>query len=282
MRKLLLLLCLAAGLSLGCQKTHPPSPEYQKARLLWLDLLKEKMDKAYVDPQAQEVLALLSRVDPNSFDAEYAARLKAEIEKGRSEAASDRARLDKQLEQATAAARPSFMGMPTSSPKGDGGVVFASDGGGPNVPVPGMAASEFEERFGGCFESRGDATVGGLAARIWGLRDLSKCRDQFPGFVVNVVMIVNNRVESIRSQAEVAPKKFKLVDGKMVEVSAAEAAAMQAPPPEPPPEPVRRPATAPGMESNLAPVQVDPGAGPPSTLPMTQDPENTSPTTPTP
>jgi hypothetical protein len=290
MRKLryLLTLALCLGLIAGCHKSGKPSPDYQKARTLWLDLLRDKMGKAYSDPGAQEVIGLLERVDPSSMDARVAADLKAEIQKGRAEAlASDEAVRQQVAQAQNAVNNPTFTGTGTGyrfavAAEGDGGTGETGDAGprGPEQPKIGMSADEFERKFSRCFESRADAAFNGqLGGRIWAMRDLVVCRELYPSLIDSAIVIFEGKVVSILPMAEAAPQKYKLVDGKLVPMSEADkikfaaqnTATPAAPtaPPEPPPPPGRPPiqTTGPGasVAQPIAPA-ADPSLNPKSSL----------------
>jgi hypothetical protein len=290
----LIALLFAVGLAAGCHKSSPPSPDYQKARNLWLDLLRDKMGKAYTDPGADEVLALLARVDPNSMDAKVASDLKDEIEKGRREGLASDEEGRKQVEAArTALQNPMFVASgPAVYFTSDGGLVRAtSDTGpsGPEMPALGMTADDFARKFGRCFEERGETLVNGAqGGRIFALRDLALCRQSYPEFLTRGVVLFSGTIANVAPLADLAPKKFKLVNGKLVPMTDKEAEEFekqqkqkdQPPPPTPTPTaPVPLPPATPqgtpppevAVPQQVAP-QADPGANPSSDLPVSNQP----------
>lgn len=230
----LLLLSLACGLCLtGCPKSRKSSPEYQKARVAWLDLLKEKrLSEAYLAPEVDDVLQLLERVDPASLDGKAAQALKEELQKGRAEASAAEQATEAEIARALQPTPPPPSTGPSPStppaaqpaapaePAPDAGATLGE-------PTPGMTEREFEERFGRCFEPVRDATIEGIPAKVWSLVDLSKCRANFPSFQSRSVVIANGKVESIRSNEALAPKRFRVVEGKLVPIDPNE----PAPPP---------------------------------------------------
>jgi len=270
MKKLLLVSFLVLlGLSLlGCPKpARKSSPEYQKARGIWFELLgQKKLTEAYLSPEAEEVLALLDRVDQASLDYKMAGDLKAEIQKGRSEAKAGEVATQALLAKAT---HPNPEGSGTARPPqrpdlvpppvtADAGVAIASE------PKPGMSEQEFLSRFGRCFEVMREATVSGVPGKVWSLQqDLSKCRSDFPSFASRSVVVVNGKVDAIRPTEELVPKQYRLIEGKLVPVDP-----NAPPPPPPPPSPVPAKAAVPAP----TPTTTLPMGRENSTLPVTSQP----------
>jgi hypothetical protein len=263
-------------LTSACPKSSgPPSEDYQKARTIWLELLKDKRDNASSDPAAQDVLALLQKVDPTSIDGPAAANLKAQIEQGISEAKARQSDLDKEQDQARQAAQavgpgttfgPSRYGTGETQAVADGGVAAA---GGEDSPKVGMTTAEFEGKFGRCFEMKNEAAIGGkLGGQVWGLKDLGLCRERFKDFLTHSVVLVDGKVDSIRSNEEVAPKKYKIVDGKVV---AAEEKDLKPEPPKEPPKPPQAPEIPGVVQQPEAPV-MPPTEIPATTLPVSNQP----------
>jgi hypothetical protein len=218
-------LLVAASLLFACNRTAPPSPEYAEAREKWTGLLREKLDGAAADPRAEEVLALLSQVDPRSSDAQFAGELKREIETSRAQAIESARQQEQIVEQAQAAlAAPAVFDSDreaaapaepaAAEPAPDAGV----DAGTENAePTEGMDDAEFRTRFARCFEYKHDSLVGGVAGgKVWGMKDLGICRDLHPGLVGKSVLLFESKVASIRPSAELAPKSYVVVDGKLV------------------------------------------------------------------
>lgn len=239
---------------------------------MWIDLLREKKDKAFLETGADEVLALLKQVDPKSIDAPPAAALQAEIEKGQREAAEAEAALQKQLAQARAAARsdPSTIsgsGAPASETKPASDVSAMAGSPDDKQPRQGMSASELEQKFGRCFEPKSDAMVGGaMGGKVWALKDLGKCRELFKDFVGRSVLVFDGKVDSIRPNAELAPKKLKLVDGKLVPADEKD---LQPPAPTPQAAPQ---ASAPSYVAPQPIAPPEPGAVPATSLPISTQP----------
>ncbi len=228
--RLSLALLVALSLSLAACKKAGPSPEYAQARDKWSALVKASAFSAAEEPGADEVLALLARVPADSSDAPFAAELKTEIDKGRKEAADRRADATKEQEamekarQAALAAMASSPVVPAASADSAPSAAPAADAqAAPDAgekddgqPKRGMDASTFKSKFARCFEYKNDAMVGGTGGgQVWGLKDLSICRQLHSNFTANSVLLWDGKVD-IRSTAELAPKKYKLVDGKLV------------------------------------------------------------------
>ena len=275
MRNFCLVLCLLAfGLTTGCPKSAgPPSPEYVKARQMWLDALREKRDRAFGDPAVPEILQLLLKVDPDSVDAPSALTLRTEIETGMAEAKRREMTLANELERARTVSQLTggfvHAGPGTDEPAapsasvGDGGV--AAD----DTPKAGMTLDDFQARFGRCFEFRNDAAIGGkLGGQVWGLKDLGLCREKFKDFTGRSVVVFNGKVDSVRSNEEVTPHRFKLVEGKLVPAEDKDLV-----PPEPPKPPAKpAPTPSPGeVPQPLAP-QMPQEEVPVTNLPITDQP----------
>jgi hypothetical protein len=221
---------LLAGVLSACNRPGKPSPEYAQAREAWTALLKDHLDDAYVQPGVDEVLALLARVDPKSVDAPFAAELRRDIETGRAAAREREESLAEQLAEAERALRPPAP-PPSEEPEPAGGseaapavAAAAPDAGAEDAqPEDGMEATEFLQKFSRCFEYRNDSLVGGLAGgKVYGLKNLSICRDLHPGFISNSVLVFDGKI-SVRPSAELAPQKFVVIDGKLVPADEAEA-----------------------------------------------------------
>ena len=265
MRKIpVFLLVMALGLSLsslGCSKpVASTSKEYAKAREMWLDLLKEKRSKAYVCPEAEQVLTLLQAVDPKSLDGASAANLLQEIQKGRAEGLAGQAELEASLETARRASRPdpSSVVIPTTAKNVDAPKPSAADAtAAPATPTIGMTAADFNAKFGNCFEFRNDASLGGTpGGQVYVLKDLLGCRHDHPAFTSQAVVLFNGKVESIRALADVAPVKYKVVDGKLVPMTEEDIKKAAAPPPPPAPAPAPEPA-APTNANDVTPRGTD-------------------------
>ncbi|MGC4113478.1 MAG: hypothetical protein QM765_02170 [Myxococcales bacterium] len=253
---LLMALGLCLGLALtGCKKEKAqPSKEYFQARTMWIELLREKRNKAFLAPEAQEIMDLLRAVDAKSLDATSAQTLLDEIQTGRAAAKMEEADLQAKIEQAKKAGQADPSGIVFHTVPHDAGTdepVAVANGpdAGPKEPAVGMAQRDFTNWFGRCFEYKNDAVVGGVSGgQVWGLRDLMGCRQDFPSFVSNSVLLVEGRVGAIRSNAELAPTKYKMVDGKLVPMTEEDEKAGVKPAPAPA-------AAAPPSERNSANLQ---------------------------
>jgi hypothetical protein len=228
MRLLFVFLLTAALFAPACQRSSGPSPEYEQARQRWTALLREKgLEGAFVDARAQEVVDLLGQVDRKSVDAPYSDQLRGEIEAGRREAGERTAAFERrEVEIRGAAAKaaaamgtrlleaapqPAEPAVPPAEPPPDAG---AKD----DQPRQGMEAERFKRDFARCFEFKNPSIVQGRAGgEVWGLKDLIVCRELHRPFDGNAVLLMDGKVVAIRSASELAPKRFKVVDGKLVE-----------------------------------------------------------------
>ncbi len=221
-------LLMAALASAACRKAPQGSPEYEEARARWTELLKDKgIEAAYRDPGSEEVLQLLGRVDPASADRPYAGQLRAEIEAGRREALDQLSAQEKREQERREAAARAASAMAVRPAELTAGAANASSaqeasdaGAAGDQPRVGMEADHFKRDFARCFEYKHPAIVQGRSGgEIWGLKDLMICRDLHQSFVSSSVLLMDGKVLSIRPTAELAPKQFQVVDGKLVETA---------------------------------------------------------------
>jgi hypothetical protein len=127
-KSLLLAVGAAALLCGACRRNTGPSEEYEKAYRIHEKLYAAKLDEAYGDPQMDEAIALLKKVDRRSVDVESADKLLAAIELGRKDYAKIRAEDDKRRAQLKAQA--------ASAPRIDPSAAVASA----FAPPPGQAS----------------------------------------------------------------------------------------------------------------------------------------------
>ena len=95
-RALMALAALAVISTSGCQRPPPePSPEYDKAWRIYANLYARQLDDAFGNPQMDDVVTLLKRVDPRSSDAEAAKTLLSRIDDGKKTLVKERAEAEK-------------------------------------------------------------------------------------------------------------------------------------------------------------------------------------------
>ena len=175
------LLVLAA--LLACARPQP-SPEYEKARAIWHQLVQERGLDAASDPRSDEVLALLGRVDPGSLDASEAATLRHAIEGDR------RARIEELARRQELVAKAA---KPTAAPVLPPTAEVAKPAAEPALKL-GMKLEEFRASHGACFAARGPvqypAPDGGplRTGDLWGLKDDAACREKYAPWVGQVVL----------------------------------------------------------------------------------------------
>ncbi|HET9599497.1 MAG TPA: hypothetical protein VFP65_28235 [Anaeromyxobacteraceae bacterium] len=194
----------AAGLLLVAACSRPqPSPEYERARALWTEIVKARADEASQDPRADEVLALLAQVPAASADATAAAELRTRIEADRKARAEEQARRERLVAQA---------GAPQEMPSG-GSPQPAAGGGGPGAsgegaaPPPalriGMPVQELEKGFGDCFARREPVRIGGgpdAGARegdLWVMKDDEGCRARHAALAGQGILVAGGQVAGV-------------------------------------------------------------------------------------
>jgi hypothetical protein len=194
---------LAASL-LACSSPRP-SPEYERARSLWTEIVAARPQAPAEDPRADEVLALLRRVPHDSADAPAAAELRERIEAERREVAADRARRERLAAGAAAPAPPlppPARGLATVSGRGSP----EADASPPPLP-PGLKLEEFRSRYGTCFDDAGPATVtmpdaGPREGVVWLMKDDARCREAYPRLAGQVAVFVGGALAGVRPREE--------------------------------------------------------------------------------
>lgn len=231
-QKTLLTICACLSFGLACKKPAP-SPQYGQASERWSALYRDKLEDAYLDPDVDEILGLLGKVDDGSLDARFAKELTGKLQRGRDEARARAADREKLL--AEAYAPPTFHGSAeapvlavATTSQAETPAKEAAPAVAPvdDQPKAGMSEADFTSRFSRCFEYKNDyITPTGGKGSVYGLRDLSLCRDLHREFVTQAVMIEAGKVQGIMSRDALTPKKYKQVNGQLVPYDeAAEAA----------------------------------------------------------
>lgn len=224
----------AAVLALGCSKRPgPASPEFQKARQQYLDLLaKDGPNDVYLDPGITAVRMSLDRVPPDSVDADAAKSLAGTIDKGIAEAkANQAAREAAKAETAKAADAP----VPSLGGGAQAPAVAAAQPAQPAQPAPtdgpheGMSAAEFQTKFGGCFDK--DSVFKDTQGHTGDAYVLSAaCATRYPSFKDQLVLVSNAKVLNVVPRsAEQGRQEFQVQSSKPLPQ------APQPPPPQQPP-----------------------------------------------
>ncbi len=194
----------------GCRKEPgPPSPEYEQARQQFSKLYGQKLDEAFLDPGMEEVEALLQQVPPESMDAQPARELLQRIQQGRARMEAAR----QETEEAIASARQvdEFPTTPESEqPSAPTAAAGEPEAGTPDAgsdlsgPVAGTPASELSFGYQRCFQRGQPINVDGRGSReAWELVDRLSCRQAFPSFVEQVVLIEEGRVLTVLPKSAV-------------------------------------------------------------------------------
>lgn len=185
----------ALGLALvlaQCRRATGPDANYAKASQMYQRLYATQLDEAYGDPQMDDVVRLLGKVDPRSVDAESAKALLGTIERGRQALAKERAARE-QMAAAAAASTKVAAGIDPER------VLAASapDAGPPVDPFgAGASIAEINSATGGClgagepFQEEKTGTSG----TVYRLVESPGCMEQMPGFVGQAVLAVDGRI----------------------------------------------------------------------------------------
>jgi hypothetical protein len=189
-RAALFLLCLVA--LAGCRRQKGPDANYERAAQLYQQLYASQLDDAYGDPQMDQVVVLLKKVDSRSSDAEAARAMLHAIDHGRQELGSSRAAREKMGAAAAASAQTALSNIDPTR------VLAASqqDAGPPDLYGPGSLVSEINSANGGClaeFEPFKEQETG-VSGSLYRLTKSSGCMDKLPGFAGQAVLVVNGRI----------------------------------------------------------------------------------------
>jgi hypothetical protein len=221
--KILLTLSACLSFGLACKKPAP-SPQYGQASERWSALYREKFEDAYLDPEVDEILGLLGRVDDKSLDARFAKELTGRLQRGRDEARARAADREKLLSEARApttfhgsAGVPALAAATTGPAQPPEKAAVAEVSPVADQPRAGMSEADFTSKFSRCFEYKNDyiTPTGGKGA-VYGLRDLSLCRDLHREFLTSAVMVEAGKVQGVMSKDALTPKKYKQVNGQLV------------------------------------------------------------------
>jgi hypothetical protein len=183
----------------------PASPEYEQAHQRFSKLYAQKLDQAFLDPAMDEIEAQLQRVPPDSMDAQSAKELLQRIREGRERAEA----AQQETEEAIAAARriddfqpdpatpPTLAGEPPPPPSAGPPDAGAAPGPGAG-PVAGTSASELPYGYERCFRRGEPVNVDGKGSRdTWELDNRLACRQSYPSFVEQIVLIEDGRVLTV-------------------------------------------------------------------------------------
>jgi hypothetical protein len=215
------LICVVGAL-LGCNRSPGlPDPNYEQASRMYQQLYAQKLDDAYGEPQMDEVVSLLHRVDKHSIDAPSAQALLAAIEDGRKRLEGARADRDK----SEPAAAPTAT-TPSIDPSAF--LATARDAGPPPQDPYGAGASitEMNAASGGCLLSAEQFHENGTNVKgtIYRMSSSPRCADKLAGFVGQAALVVDGKLYRRVPESEV-PRP-------------------PPPPPPPPPKPQPKPPQA--------------------------------------
>jgi hypothetical protein len=196
----------------ACRKeAAAPSADYEQAHQRFSKLYAQQLDRAFADPQMADIEAQLERVPPDSLDAQSARELLQRIRDGRARVESSA----KETEAAVASARQydDFPSSPREEPAAppppprpaaeepaDAGARDA--GPAPSGPVEGSPASELASGYQGCFRRGESINVTGRGMRdSWELADRFSCRQAYPRFANQLVLVEDGRVLSVLAKS---------------------------------------------------------------------------------
>jgi hypothetical protein len=190
-RRTLCLLCLV--LAVGCRRQKGPDANYDKAAKLYQQLYAAELDDAYGDPQMNQVVALLKKVDDRSVDADAAQTMLRAIDHGREELAKSRAAREKMGAAAAASAAHAIANIDPTQ------ILAASqpDAGPDSDPyAAGSLISEINTSSGGClvdgepFQEQGTGATGIVYRRARS----QPCAEKLPGLEGQVLLVVGGRI----------------------------------------------------------------------------------------
>ncbi|MDC0707506.1 hypothetical protein POL68_03395 [Stigmatella sp. ncwal1] len=202
----ILLLVLAP---VACRReAAAPSAEYEQAHQRFSKLYGQLLDRAFLDPQMADIEALLERVPPESLDAQSARELLQRIRQGRermeatqqeTQEAVDSAREFQDLPSSPRTEEPPPPPPPVAQEPVDAG---PPDAGATAGPVEGSSASELSSGYQGCFRRGDQINVTGRGMReSWEMADRFSCRQAYPRFANQLVLVEDGRVLSVLAKS---------------------------------------------------------------------------------
>lgn len=215
MRSLLWIVVLLAVPFSACKKPKP-SEQYAQALSLHASLYAQSLDDSYLDPRMAEVEALLRQVDSSSLDYPEAVELLKKISTERTRVEAE----EKERQEAMAKAmEPTVMpstGTESAPAAAEPTAPPPAQDAGPSQPVAGMSITEFQQRFGGCFESGPSLEVEGKGqATSYQLKNIANCRDRYPGFDTELVIVQGQTLVGTTPRSSIATES-RYTDGGLV------------------------------------------------------------------
>jgi hypothetical protein len=203
-----LLIALAPA---ACTKSPgPPSQDYEQARQRFNKLYGQKLDEAFLDPSMDAIETQLQNVPPDSMDAQPAKELLQRIRDGRQRMAAaqrekdaaiaaarriDEFRPDENARQpppAPTEAAPAASEPPDAGPPAGAG------------PVSGTPASELPYGYQRCFRRAEPINVEGKGTLdAWELEERVACRQSYPSFAEQVILIEGSKVLAVLPQSAI-------------------------------------------------------------------------------
>jgi hypothetical protein len=197
----------------ACKKSAPlPSADYERARVLHVEILGRYYNDAYGRPEIEEILALLDRVPADSADAEAAGELKNRVLEGRKLLEERRAERERVLQ----AAGPVEWGMHPS------GESAGTTGEAEPPPVAlrisiGMKLEDFKTVFSDCFEMKTPIQIQGLGGpdaapqpgEAWGVKDTPECKERHAAQAQSYVLFAGGVLKAIRPVSEAVRTEVK-------------------------------------------------------------------------
>jgi hypothetical protein len=192
----------------GCPRKSGPSVDYAEASTRYTQLYAQKSEDAYLDPAMDAVIAALERVPTESQDSPAAQDLLQKIRAGRADAQVRADALKKDMEVLHQPPPPgTFTQTPPSPPPTPPPAVAAavdSGSAGPSEPASGMSVSDFQKKFGDCFDADKPINVVGVGLRdTYVLKPYNRCKDALPGFDQRLVIVDSQQVLGVMPKSAI-------------------------------------------------------------------------------
>ena len=239
------LLLTIASLVTGCHKPLP-SPDFIEASGRYTDLVAMQADAAFATPQMDEVVAQLGRVKERSSDYPRAHTLIDTIARERARIEAARVANAKLLEKPTGA--PTFPTLNRPPPHVEEAVVAAEQkpAGDPFAVVTGAAWLPLQQKFVGCFVSRGPVTLssadGGNRRETESFELASPdCAARVPALATSVALVMEGKIVTIAPKSSVVTTVLPAPAGAPVAPTVARLPVAAPAPVAPTPDPVLAP-----------------------------------------
>jgi len=221
MRRVLFIGWAVLLLGTGCRSERKRSIDYAQAIELHATLVGSEVDEAYSDPQMEEVVGLLRKVNESHVEHGAALSLLDRIQKERERVVAERKAREDALKKAQTPVPFQHSGASASPAAGRTEVAAPSPRAG-DQPEIGMGFRDFDRQFSGCFTQWQSIEVKGRGPMdAYELKDITNCRERHPGFMGKLVLVRGSEIYSFIERSAVRLER-RLPDGGVLKNAGSE------------------------------------------------------------